>query len=196
MKKVGRIAGILFLLALIPYVIAQMLILEEMLYIPDYLQALRTGRARVGIALTMKYLSLTAMLGFSILIFPILKKQQTELALGYVGLRFLEFGILFSGTIKLMTLVSLSQLEVGVEDTGIGVLADTLLREWKWVGFLYMYPFALHNLIFYLLLLNSRLIPRAISLAGLLATILILVNIFSAFSISHTVGLYYSPPLV
>ena len=171
--NLGRIAGLLFLVALIPYVIAQMAILENMLYAQDYVSELNGGRTKVGIALILTYISLTAMLGFSILIFPILRKYGNELAVGYVGLRFIEFGILFLGTIKLMTLVSLSQSDLGAGP----LILESILREWKWIGFLYMFPFALHNFVFYHLLLKSALIPKSLSIAGIIATALILVNI-------------------
>ena len=179
-KNIGRLAGLIFLINLVPYVIAQIGILDGLLYTPDYLQELQTNRTKIGFAVTLSFISITAMIAFALLIFPILREFGNRLSIGYLGLRFVEFGILIFGIIKVLSLFEYSQL---VKDAGLGeisscqLLADSILREWEWTGIIYMLIFALHCVIFYYLLFISRLVPKIISVGGLVATLLAFANI-------------------
>ena len=146
-KKIGRYAGALFLIALIPYVIGQMGILESLLYLPDYLEQIVEERQLIGIAILLKWISLTAMIAFAILVFPILRQFGERLAICYLGLRLIEFGMLIMGSAKLLTLISLSKKytnNIVSNNDHIEKLANSLLMEWEWIGFIYMFIFALH----------------------------------------------------
>jgi hypothetical protein len=181
-KKTGRIAGLIFLINLIPYVIAQMLILDSFFYIPDYIQKLHSNTVSIGFAVLLSFLSITAMLAFAILIFPILREFGNRLSIGYLGLRFVEFGILTYGMIKVVSLFELSKLikAHGLEELSSSQLwADSLLKEWEWTGTIYMLIFTVHCIIFYYLLLVSRLVPKIISIGGLIATFLAFTNIIN-----------------
>lgn len=197
-KKIGQLAGLLFLLALIPYVIGQMAILERLLYLPDYLDQIRSKRELVGVAVILKWIGITAMIGFTVLVFPILRKFGNELALGYLGLRFIEFGMLIMGSTKLMSLVSLSKNLVDNETSEYALgefLANSILIEWEWIGFIYMYAFVLHCFLFYYLLLRSSLIPRFISIAGLLASGSVLINVIFGVLGLNIGGFYLFAPI-
>lgn len=197
-KKFGRIAGLLFLVNLVPYVIAQMGILDGLFYTPDYLQKLPANTTSVGFAVILSFISITAMLSFSLLIFPFLRKFGNRLSLGYLGLRFVEFGVLIYGLIKVLSLFEYSKL---VKQSGLGELpssqlwADSLLYEWEWTGIIYMLVFVVHCLIFYYLLLVSRLVPKVISICGLASTILAFVNIINHLFDLEFGGFYLFAPI-
>lgn len=197
-KKIGRYAGALFLIALIPYVIGQMGILENLLYLPDYLEKIKEERQLIGIAILLKWISLTAMIAFTILVFPILRKFGNRLAIGYLALRLIEFGMLVTGSAKLLTLVSLSEKYVGnvnLNNNHLEQLTGVLLVEWEWIGFIYMFTFALHCFAFYYLLLKSNLVLKIISIAGLVASILILANVIFGILGLNIGGFYLFAPI-
>ena len=192
-KKTGRYAGALFLIALIPYVIGQMGILENLLYAPDFLGKIREERQLIGIAILLKWISLTAMVIFAILVFPILRKFGNSLAIAYLALRLIEFGILFTGSSKLLTLVSISENhadKVVLNSDLIVQQANGLLIEWEWIGFTYMFIFSLHCFTFYYLLLKSNFNLKPISIAGLAASILILANVIFGI-LGLNIGSFY-----
>ncbi|WP_221409115.1 DUF4386 domain-containing protein [Reichenbachiella versicolor] len=173
-KKIGRYAGALFLFALIPYVIGQVGILESLLYVPNYLQKIIEVRLLIGVGILLKWISLTAMIAFAILVFPILRSFGNKLTIGYLSLRFIEFGMLILGSTKLLSLVSLSKQYMSCEESAhdyIEVEADTLLIEWEWIGFVYMFIFALHCFVFYYLMYKSNLVLRLISIFGLISSV-------------------------
>lgn len=192
-KKTGRYAGALFLIALIPYVIGQMGILENLLYAPDFLGKIREERQLIGIAILLKWISLTAMVIFAILVFPILRKFGNSLAIAYLALRLIEFGILFTGSSKLLTLVSISENhadKVVLNSDLIVQQANGLLIEWEWIGFTYMFIFSWHCFTFYYLLLKSNFNLKPISIAGLAASILILANVIFGI-LGLNIGSFY-----
>jgi hypothetical protein len=193
--KVGRLAGLLFLLALIPYVIGQMAILEPILYVQDYPNQIRLKRELVGLAIMLKWFAITAMVAFAVLVFPILREFGNRLAVGFLAIRFLEFGLLIMGSAKLLSLVSLSEKYMSSEGTAYEVLANTLRSEWYWIGFIYMFTFALHNFVFYYLLFKSKLVSRYISAAGFIASILILTNVIFGVMGLDIGGFYLFAPI-
>ena len=179
-KNLGRLAGFVFFINLIPYVIANTVILEELLYRDDFFQALQANRGKVAWAIVLQFVSITAMIAFAILIFPVLRKFGSRLALGYLGLRFVEFGLLVYSIIKLISLTDLGEMVFaeGVGDVAIQeYLAELMLLEWKWAGIIYMLVYALHCVIFFYLLSKSNIVPSLISWAGILGTILCFINI-------------------
>jgi len=181
-KNLGKIAGLIFLVNLIPYVIAHMVILDELLYAPDYLQKLSTNRTQVGVAILMEFASVVAMIGFAVIVFSVLRKFGEKLSIGYLGLRFIEFGIIIYSIIKLISITTLSELIIENESvnlTYLQLLADSMLIEWKWIGIIYMLVYVLHCFIFFYLLLISQLVPKIISIIGLIGAILALSNIIN-----------------
>lgn len=179
-KSLGKLAGLIFLINLIPYVVAHMVILDELLYAPNYLQELSTNQAKVGIAILMEFISIVAMIGFAVLVFSILRKFGNKLAIGYLGLRFIEFGIIIYSIIKLISITTLSKMIMENENIDLTysqLLADSMLAEWEWIGIIYMLVYVLHCLIFFYLLLISRLVPKIISIVGLIGAILAFANI-------------------
>lgn len=197
-KQIGRYAGLLFLVALIPYVIGQIAILERILYVPDYINEIAEKRKLLGIGILLKWLALTAMITFAVLVFPIFKKVGNRLAIGYLLLRFAEYVLLVFGSTKLLSLVSLSERQTVGKSTGndfIEVAANTLLIEWEWIGFVYMFTFALHCFVFYYLLLKSKLVIKLISIAGLIATIPVLANVIFGILGLSIGGFYLFAPI-
>lgn len=197
-KKLGKIAGLLFLINLIPYVIAQMVILDGLFYVPDYLEILRSNRTSVGIAVLLEFISITAMLAFTVHVFPILRKFGNKLSIGYLGLRFVEFGIIVFTIIKQLSLFEYSQLIKNIEIkelSSLQLLADSMLRELEWIGIIYMLVFVIHCVIFYYLLFKSRLIPKIISIGGLVATLLAFANIINHLFNLNFGGVFLFAPI-
>ncbi|WP_423997092.1 DUF4386 domain-containing protein [Maribacter sp. IgM3_T14_3] len=181
-KDLGKIAGLLFLVNLIPYVIAQMVILDGLFYVPNYLEVLSSNRTRIGIAVLLQFISITAMIAFAVHMFSILREFGNKLSLGYLGLRFVEFGIIVFSITKQLSLFEYSQLvkNIKFEELPLSqLLADSMLQELEWIGIIYMLVFVIHCVIFYYLLFKSNLVPKIISIGGLIATLLAFTNIIN-----------------
>ena len=116
--------------------------------------------------------------GISIYLYPILKKYNGALALGYVVFRTIETVLLTVGAISLLTLLTLSQKFViaGTPDASwFQTLATLLLAVREWGGGVFSaIVFSLSALILNFILYRSLLIPRWLSVWGLIGATLYL----------------------
>ena len=111
-------------------------------------------------------------IGTAVVLYGVLKRQNQAAALGLVGARVLEGSIIFAGVASLLTVVSLRQAGAG---------ADGLVTAQALVG-LYDKTFlvgqsllpAVNALLLGSLLLQSRLVPRALPLLGLVGAPLLI----------------------
>ena len=125
---------------------------------------------KIGAMVTM-FMALSVMM-ISLAFYPVLKKTHPSLALGYVGLRFIEGFIFIISSVILLTLVTLSK---DFTDTSfINNTGQLLLDMRDWLGHvaLDMVVFSVAALILYYILYKTRLVPRWLSIWGLVASII------------------------
>ena len=170
-RKTARTVGILFILATLAGITSASL--SGPIYAPDYLVSISENESQVLLSALSSLIMAIAVAGIAISAYPVLRKHNEALALGYVGARIAE-GIMF-----ILTVVSwLLLLVLSREYTASGaaasanytVLGGILLSVSSWVGhvILDVAISPLHYLIFYSLLFQSRLVPRWLSIWGLL----------------------------
>ena len=112
--------------------------------------------------------------GTAVVLFPVLKKQNETLALGLVAARVLESSTIFLGVAFLFSIVTLRQEGAGVDalvsSHTLAILYDRIFL----LGQSFM-P-AVCDLLLGYLLYKSRLVPRALSLIGLVGGPLLIVG--------------------
>jgi hypothetical protein len=108
----------------------------------------------------------------SLAIYPVLHKKNPSLALGYVGLRFLEGFIFIITAVMLLVLVTLSK---DITDTGfMNNFGHLVLETRNHLGHvaLDMVLFPIAALIMYSIFFYSKLVPRWLSIWGIAASII------------------------
>jgi hypothetical protein len=137
-----------------------------------------------------------------VMMFPILKKQNEALALGYVVYRgALETVTTIAMVISLLLLTIFSQQYIaGAPNASfIQTLGTLLLKGKDTISTISQIVFPLGALIFYFLLYQSKLIPRWISGWGLIAAILwiavTLLDLFGIISAWSTVQVVLALPI-
>jgi hypothetical protein len=113
-------------------------------------------------------------IGTAVVLFPVLKRQNEGVALGFVGSRVLEAATIFSGVVLLLSVVTLRQAGVGA---GALVAAQTLVALYNrtfLVGQSLM-P-AVNDLLLGLLLYQSRLVPRVLPLLAFIGAALLVAS--------------------
>ncbi len=169
-KKTARIVGILFLAATAAYILGNGII-ESILKDPDYLVHVYPNKTQVIIGMLLELINSAAVVGIAIILFPILKKYNETIALGYVAFRVIEAIILIVGAISPLLLITLSQeyIEAGAPDADYFQMIGTLAIKGKYLAFqVAMIVLSLVSLLFCYLLYQSKLIPRLISVFGLI----------------------------
>jgi hypothetical protein len=113
----------------------------------------------------------TSIAGIPIVMFPILRKHNESLALGYVGARIFEAFFFVVFAILLTIILSLSQEFVNAVDPVASYFQTTgtlLIAVNDWSAILLDFPFGLSVLMLNYLLYASKLIPRWLSVWGLI----------------------------
>jgi Domain of unknown function (DUF4386) len=115
-----------------------------------------------------------ACIGTAVVLYPVVKRQNEAVALGFIGARVLEAAAIFAGVVSILSVVTLRQAGAGPDAlvTGQALVA---LHNWTTLlgqGFL---P-AVNALLLGSLLYRSRLVPRIIPLVGLLGAPLLVAS--------------------
>ena len=129
-RKTAIIVGALFLTAIVASIVGG-LIIESILTAPDYLNDVSAKKTQVVVGVLLELINAIAVVGIAAMMFPLLKKQNEGLALGYVGLRFIEAVIAVGAVVTPLTLIALSQeyLTAGASDASYFQILGTSLIE-------------------------------------------------------------------
>ena len=110
----------------------------------------------------------------AVILFPLLKKQNESFALGLVAARILESGTIFVGVAFILSIVTLRQNGAGPELLGTSHALVALYDRTFLLGQSFM-P-AVCDLLLGILLFKSRLVPRRLSVIGIVGGPLLLVG--------------------
>ena len=170
--------GALFIIATIAGLIGAIFI-GPILDDPEYLVNTSAHENEVALGALLYLIMGVAIVGISVMIFPILKNFNEGLALAYVGFRTLECVILIVVTVSLLSLLTLSQEYVGAEApdaTSFETQGAILLAQQEWSYIPTGIVFGLGCLMVYYLLYQSKLVPRPLSAWGFIGGTLIIVT--------------------
>ena len=189
-RKTARIVGLLFITATVASSLS-FAIFDPILNAPDIIVTVYANITQVIIGVLLLLIDCAAVVAIPVMLVPIFKKHNEALALGYVGARIIESVILIVGTIFLLSLLTLSQeyVQAATPDASyFQTLGTLLLTVYEWtllVGI--MIVFSLTALILNYLLYQSELIPRWLSVWGLIgATLLLAVGLLEIFGFNLT----------
>ncbi len=110
-------------------------------------------------------------IGTAVALFPVLKRQNEGVALGFVGSRVLEAATIFAGVAFLLSVVTLRQAGAGAGALVTGQALVTLYDRMFLIGQSFM-P-AVNALLLGSLLYQSRLVPRVLPLLGFIGAALL-----------------------
>ena len=200
-RKTAIIVGVLFIMALVIFLIGQA-IYEPILGSPDYLDNAYPNRVIVIIGILLEFISALAVVLIPVLLFPILKKHNEVLALGYVSFRLFEAVLLSVAQIFKLSLVNLSQNYLnkgGVDASYFKNIGNSIQSVIYWVdhdGLVYLFVFGIGGLILYSALYKSKLIPRWLSIWGLFSAVAILTaSVMNTFEISLVLAMVLVIPI-
>ena len=124
----------------------------------------------VLVAALFEVITALAIVGTAVALFPVVRRYHEGLAIGYVGLRVLEAGIIAVGVVSILSIVTLRQeaADTGADPSALSTVAQALasVNEWAFVvgpGFIC----GVNTVVMAYLLYKSRLVPRYIPTLGL-----------------------------
>jgi hypothetical protein len=175
----AQITGVLFILGTVPVMVA-MGLWGQSVSSPDYLSLMAANSNEVLLFALSVIVMGMACAGIGISMYPILKPHDETLAMGVVGFRVMEGTLQLASAVSLAVLLALSQ-----EFVKAGSPADSFfqpaaaaiqsVREWMSNGF-YLFPWCAGAAIYYTVFYRTRLLPRWLSVWGLLGLLLMLIG--------------------
>ncbi len=169
-RKISLIAGLFYLLTFVSVPILYLYgPVREVGYIvgpgPD---------TRVFVGAVLEIIVALAGIGAAVALFPVVKRQNEGVALGFVAVRTLEAGAIFAGVFTLLAVVSLRQAGAGAGALATG---QTLigLHDWTFTLSQSFLP-AVNALLLGSLLYQSRLVPRILPLIGFIGAPLLVAS--------------------
>lgn len=175
-KMTARIVGVLFIIATVTAILS-LVFLGSTLDAPGYLTTVSENENQVIISVMLWLILAVSVTGIGVTMFPILKKYNESLALGYVGIRLIETIFIIVGSMSLLTLLTVSQEYVaGTLDASYFQPLGTFLLalgDWSWIIGTMIF-LGLGGLPLNYLLYQSKLIPRWLSIWGLIGAALVL----------------------
>ncbi|MCJ7807205.1 MAG: DUF4386 domain-containing protein [Dehalococcoidia bacterium] len=201
-KKTARIVGVLFIIATVLGALSLFVFLEPSLDDPDYLTNVSANENQIIIGAVLSLIMVFAIAMIPVMMFPIFKKHNEALALGYVVFRVLEVVTGIALVIIYLLLLTLSQeyVNAGSPDASHFQTSGTLLLQADdWINYVMTIVFSLGALMFYYLWYQSKLIPRFLSVWGLIgATLTLPVGLLCMFGLItelSALGLILALPL-
>jgi hypothetical protein len=169
-RKIAITAGALYILT---FVSIPTLVLYGQVRDPNYIVGSGPDTS-VLIGAILEVIVALACIGTAVALYPVLKKQNEGVALGFVGSRTLEASAIFAGVASLLSVVTLRRAGAGADALVIGHALVALYDRAFLIGQSLM-P-AVNALLLGSLLYRSRLVPRVLPLLGLIGAPLLIAS--------------------
>ncbi len=174
LRKTSLVAGLLYLLT---FVSIPTLGLYASVRSPNYITSLGPDTP-VILGAILEMIVALACIGTAVTLYPVLKRQNEGIAMGFVGVRILEAATIYAGIVSLLSIVTLRQTGAGA---GALVTGQALVAQYYWT-FQFgqaMLP-VMNALLLGSLLYQSRLVPRVLPLLGFIGAGLLIVSSIGA----------------
>lgn len=195
-RRTALIVGLLFVIATASALLS--ILGFGSIYDANYLTLVAANEVPMIIAVLLFLTLAASAVGITIAMFPILKKYNESLALGYVAARMFEAIFVVFNVINLVAILSLSHEFVNAAAPVVSYFETSgalLLEAFDWSSILLDIPFVLSALLLNYMLLKSKLVPRWLAGWGFVGAVVYIVYIFSLLFLPLELFLIFAAPL-
>jgi hypothetical protein len=180
MRKTALVAGVFYLITFIS-------IPTLALYGPvkDHPGWILSSGAHTGVLVGgfLEVIVALACIGTAVTLYPVVKRQNEGAALGFVAARVVEAGMIFTGVVGLLSLVTLRQDLGGAAGANAAVLVTTgashvAIYNWTFLLGQSLMP-GINAVLLGSLMYRSRLVPRIIPVLGLIGAPLLITAVIA-----------------
>ena len=194
LRKIALAAGILYLLTFVSIPTA---FLYAPISDPNYIVSPGPDNGII-LGAVLEIIVALAGIGTAVALYPVVKRQNESLALGFVASRILEACTIFADVVCLLALVTLRRAGAGADAV---VTGKALVALYTWFKLGQNLMPAVNALLLGSLMYQSRLVPRVLPLLGLIGAPLLLANtIVTMFGITGPIfvltGIFFLPVAV
>ena len=173
-QRHGRIFGLLFIATFITSITA-LILFQSVLDDPAGYIAGGGKDNQIYLGAFLEFLLVLANVGTAVVLYPIVRRQNEALAIGYVGARIIESVFIAAGIIFVLGVVTMRQDSPDAADLAVSLAA---LKDWTFLlGPGMVVPFG-NGLILGYLMYKSGLVPRRMAWLGMIGGPLLLFGNF------------------
>lgn len=173
-QRVARIFGVLFIITFITS-IAALALFQSVLDDPAGYIAGGGKDNQIYLGAFLEFLLVLANVGTAFVLYPVARRQNEALAIGYVAARIIESVFIAAGIILVLGVVSLRHDSPDATDLAVSLAA---LKDWTFLfGPGMVVPFG-NGLILGYLMYKSGLVPRRMAWLGMIGGPLLLIGNF------------------
>ena len=193
-RKHATATGTLYLITFAASIPAVFYFLTPVLDDPSYIIGAGAD-TRVIIGCLLDAVNALACIGTAVAVYPVVRRQNESMALGFVTTRMFEAAVIMIGVVSLLAVVSLRREAAGTDEASLLTTGHALvaIRD-------YTFQFGpnisavLNALLLGTLLYRSRLVPRVLPTMGLIAAPLLLAaSIATILGLTHQGSVWYAP---
>jgi hypothetical protein len=171
LRKTALVAGLLYVITFIS--IPTLFLYGPVLSDPNFIVGSGPDTPIIIGAILEVIVALTGV-GTAVALYPVVKRQNEGVALGFVGSRTLEGAAIVAGVVSLLSVVSLRQAGAGAAAV---VTGQALVANYNWFFLLGQSLMPVMNaLLLGSLLYRSRLVPRVLPIVGFIGAALLLTS--------------------
>ncbi|MFB5664044.1 DUF4386 domain-containing protein [Alteribacillus sp. HJP-4] len=185
-RRTAVFLGLLLIISFVFGILSSVPVLEQ----PDFLEKLSEIEMQVLIATFFQAAMAVVYVCITVLLYPIIKRHNKSLAVGYFGFRIIGAGFLFASIGSLLLLLWLSQNFIGANPANspyFEIVAELLRQGRDFLNHIGMIlPWSIGGLILYFCFFKTRMIPSWLSIWGiigstftLIATLILMLNIIT-----------------
>jgi hypothetical protein len=178
LRKTALIAGAFYLITFVSSIPAAFLI-DPVLNDPNYIVGSGADTRVLG-GCFLDLINAIACIGTAVTLFPVVKRQNEAVALGFVTARVFEAAVIVIGVVSLLSVVTLRQDlagAAGTDDRSLVAIGQSLvaIRDWTFTIGPGLIP-GVNALLLGYLLYRSGLVPRLIPVLGLIGAPLLIAS--------------------
>ena len=171
-RKTALITGWLFIVTFVASIPAALVLYTPLLDHPNYIVGAGADN-RIALGALLEMILIIANIGTAVVLFPILKRQNESLALGYVTARVMESAFIAVGILSLLAVVTLRRDVGGAAAANAGSLVTTgrslvAIHDWTFLLGPGWVVGVGNGLILGYLMYRSGLVPRGMAMLGLI----------------------------
>ena len=188
-QRTGRIFGWFFIATFVTSIPARLLFIdglgadwEDMRFIAG-----QTSETKIYIGAIFEFLLIAANIATAIVLYPLVKRLNDRLGLGYIAARTMESAFILVGLLSIISVVNVSDAlagATGAEAASLTAQGESLVSTYEW-AFLFGPGLVVgfgNGLILGYLMYRSGLVPRRMAMLGLVAGPLLIVSfVFTLF---------------
>ncbi len=171
-QKIARVTGVLFVITYITSIPPVLFLYGPLLDDPRYIVGGGAADNGASLGALLELILIVANIGSAVVLYPVAKRVNEILALGFVTARVMESAFIAVGILSILSLMTLRQeAAAGADAASLLAVGQSLVAVQSWT-FLLGPGFVVgigNGLILGYLMYTSRLIPRGMAMLGLIA---------------------------